>query len=1062
MLRAGLRFFVLRLLPHFSTSSIDSQAAVFAPVKRSPFVASVARIAILGPTLGILAALLSNATHAAEPTKESSPFEIKRDQVPIDGPLNPQQAPSSFSLEPGLRLELVASEPTIASPVALAFDERGRLFVVENRGYPTGPGEGQPPAGRIVRLEDADGDGLYERRLEFADNLTFPNGLLPWNGGLIVTCAPDILWLRDTDGDGRADQREVLLTGFATSGSTQLRVSHPTLDASGWIYVTSGLTGGKVISPKHPEQPTVETRRTDLRFQPGGERFEAADGGAQFGMTLDDFGRRFICYNRVQVQHVVTSSSYWRRNPRLAFADTVHNCPDELAPEPLRGHGQAARLFPLSNNVTTADSHAGTFTAACGVTIWRGANLPELYRGGAFSCDPTGNLVHFDSLVPQGATFAARRSSEPREFLASRDNWFRPVFVAHGPDGALYVCDMYRKTIEHPDYLPVEIRKHTDFESGKTMGRIWRVVRDSINSADLAKLRTVDFSSMTAAQLVSALRHENGWQRDTAARLLLERRDPAAQPALRELARDRSAPPVAVGLAIRLLDTNNALDEDTLVQALTSPAAGVREIAINAVESRLPTQPSWVDRLLPLADDADSRVRFRAALVLGASDDKRVVPALARIAARDSADRWTRAAVFSAVNGRELALFDALCPPMPTLGDPQGTAELWSDLGRIIGASQPPESWPNLVSRMIEARRGSNGLASDQAGFVRAAALLSGLGDALRGRATGEGGVLLAAAAKDPVLLEKLRPALASLFQRALETAANSDATDEQQRLALSLLAHADFPQVGAGLLKLVDARYSSTTQAGAIRALGLMRDDKIATTLLEAERFKGYTPRLREEVIGAMLSNPQHLPGLLSALESGAVPPNAIDTLRRRQLTEHRDASIKARAAKVYASATNQNRLQVYDAHKVVTSLPANSDHGRQVFKRTCASCHRLDREGTPVGPDLFGIRNQPKEAILLHILIPEQEITQGFAAYVVTTQDGRVLTGLLAAETPTSVTLRQALGKEETILRSDIERIVSSPLSLMPQELEKQINHQEFADLLSYLKGEKPPAAK
>jgi putative heme-binding domain-containing protein len=240
------------------------------------------------------------------------------------------------------------------------------------------------------------------------------------------------------------------------------------------------------------------------------------------------------------------------------------------------------------------------------------------------------------------------------------------------------------------------------------------------------------------------------------------------------------------------------------------------------------------------------------------------------------------------------------------------------------------------------------------------------------------------------------------------------------------------------------------------------MRDDKIATTLLEAERFKGYTPRLREEVIGAMLSNPQHLPGLLSALESGAVPPNAIDTLRRRQLTEHRDASIKARAAKVYASATNQNRLQVYDAHKVVTSLPANSDHGRQVFKRTCASCHRLDREGTPVGPDLFGIRNQPKEAILLHILIPEQEITQGFAAYVVTTQDGRVLTGLLAAETPTSVTLRQALGKEETILRSDIERIVSSPLSLMPQELEKQINHQEFADLLSYLKGEKPPAAK
>src|SRR5439155_401406 len=173
------------------------------------------------------------------------------------------------------------------------------------------------------------------------------------------------------------------------------------------------------------------------------------------------------------------ASKVLRRNPHLAFSETVQNCPAELVPEPLKGHGAAARLFPISRNITTADSHAGTFTAACAVTVFRGTGLPESHRGGVFSCDPTGNLVHFDRLEPRGATFTARRAREGGEVLASRDNWFRPVFLAHGPDGALYICDMYRKTIEHPDYLPVEVRKHIDFESGKGMGRIWKVTRAS-------------------------------------------------------------------------------------------------------------------------------------------------------------------------------------------------------------------------------------------------------------------------------------------------------------------------------------------------------------------------------------------------------------------------------------------------------------------------------------------------------------------------------------------------------------------------------------------------------
>src|SRR4051794_2394444 len=164
------------------------------------------------------------------------------------GPLTPEQALASFKLEPGLQIELVAAEPLVANPVAIAFDERGRLFVVENRGYPTGPGPGKPPAGIIALLEDTDGDGHFDKRTVFADGLTFPNGIMPWKGGLFVTCAPDVLYLKDTDGDGRADVERVVFTGFSTSGSTQLRVSHPTLGMDGWVYLTSGLTGGKITS----------------------------------------------------------------------------------------------------------------------------------------------------------------------------------------------------------------------------------------------------------------------------------------------------------------------------------------------------------------------------------------------------------------------------------------------------------------------------------------------------------------------------------------------------------------------------------------------------------------------------------------------------------------------------------------------------------------------------------------------------------------------------------------------------------------------------------------------
>jgi putative membrane-bound dehydrogenase-like protein len=997
------------------------------------------------------------AQPAIDPGKPSTAL------APRAAPLTPAQALTAFQLEPGLRIELVASEPMIESPVALAFDERGRLYVAENRGYPTGPGPGKPPAGRIALLLDTDGDGRMDRRVDFADGLTYPNGVMPWRGGVIVTCAPEVLFLRDTNGDGRADERRVLFKGFATSGSTQLRVSHPTLSIDNWIYLTSGLTGGRVTAPTEPGRAPVVLGRTDFRFRPDGQEWEAADGGAQYGQTFDEFGRRFICYNRVHVQHVVIASRALRRNPNFAFSETVENCPAEMMPEPLKGHGSAARLFPISRNVTTADSHAGTFTAACAVTVYRGTGLPASFRGGVFACDPTGNLVHFDRLEPRNATFTARRAREGSEFLASRDDWFRPVFLAHGPDGALYVCDMYRKTIEHPEYLPVEIRKRTDFDSGRTMGRIWRVIRDDVRPDEIRGLRQLDLGIMPTPQLCAMLRNPDAWRCDTAHRLLLERKDPASIRPLGAIVADSTAPPAAVVHALHLLEANAALGDNLIRLALKHGSPPVREHALRRAEPRLAGAARWLADVLPLVDDENARVRFQAAIALGAAGagvesppeegaaahtHDTVTAALARIAARDGADRWMRAAVFSAIAGREVGIVTALRRRTPRGGTLP--TELLGELGRLIGACPAP-------LRLL----GLEAILQGEPQFEPAerACLLTGLAEAARARlGPTVGDDILSALVDIGSERHALSEPLRLLVEFTKRSALDHERPIEERLAAVRLLGVAGYLQAGEVLLRLVDPGEPMVLQVAAVRALGSDRDPRVARSLLAAGRFGAYALSVRDEVVSALFGRVEHLAGVMDAVESGRLPRSVIDAQRRRVLVQNKDPNVRDRAERLFG-AVERDRAKVYDDYKDVLKLPANPGNGRTVFRRECASCHRLDQDGHTVGPDLFGIRNQPKPAILLHLLVPDLEITPGFAAYSISTTDGRVLTGLITSETPTSLTLRQPLGKEDTILRAEIEEISAGKQSLMPQGLEKTITRQELADLLAYLKGELGP---
>lgn len=958
-----------------------------------------------------------------------------------DGPVAPKDALKQFKLESGLKLELAAAEPQVVSPVAVAWDEDGKMFVAENRGYPVGPGEGKPPVGVIAQLEDTDGDGYYEKRTVFADNLTFPNGLLRWKGGWIVTCAPDILYFKDTNGDGKADVREVWFTGFNTNQTTQLRVSHPTLGPDGWVYLTSGLTGGEITTPKNKQQAPVKFTKNDSRFNPQTFEFEVLGGTGQFGQAFDAFGRRFTVSNRNPLQQVMLEPRHLKRNPNYAFAEMVQ----DVAP-----FGDAGKVHPLSTDSTTASfmpslmsaPHAGTFTSACGIHVFYGSGLTPKHVGDVFICEPAQNLVQHQVLTREGSAFRSEPADPKAEFLATADSWFRPVYTTTGPEGALYVCDMYRRVIDHPQYLPENIRATADFESGKDKGRIYRIVGADIPSKELAEGRSPKMAKLGLDDLIPALLSTNGWVRETARRRVIENPAGMRRDLMQKLARKRdneygAAAVVSASFAVR------PRDENYMRSVMANPSPEIREIGLQIAEKNFAESDYLVEPISKMADDPDARVRFQCALALGEGKDTRIVPPLLHIALRDGADKWTRAAVLSSIGSHAPDLFRGLVDE-GNRGTPVNPI-LMKSMGQILAAGQIPERTIYLLS-----------LVDPKTEPDWPMAFLSGVAEGLRGKVKGkESSPVLNLVAMDTSYSEDAKAVVRALFERALKTVQDPMADEAQRLSSIGLLAQADYAQAGEPLLALVNPKQTSELQVAVIRSLGQMNDAKIGEALLNRERWRTYSPAVREAVLGTVTSQARFLPALLDALEAGHVPPFALSPARRTGLTKSKDEKIRTRAEALFQNGGGGDRMKVYEELKPVLALKPNSASGHEVFKRTCAACHKLNGEGAIVGPDLTGVRNQPAEVLLLHIIVPEYEIYPAYLAYEVETKDGQSITGLLAAETANSVTLRRALGQEDTILRANIASMASTSLSLMPQELEKTMTKQELADLIGYLKG-------
>ncbi len=981
--------------------------------------------------LGLFCWICSGFVDAAEPTAN---------QPAVNGPLSAEESLAHFQLEPGLRIEIVAAEPEVVDPVAIAFDADGRLWVVEMGDYPNGPKEGEAPLSRIRILEDPNGDGRFEQSRIFADKLLFVTGLLPWRGGAIVTLAGRVAFMEDRDGDGRADVDETWFTGFAEQNS-QLRANHPTFGLDHHVYIANGLRGGDVIARKEgwsKDAKPASISGRDFRFDPRAGTYEAVSGNGQFGLTFDDYGNRFVCSNRNPCMHIVLEDRYLRRNPDLAVSAVTH----DVSPA-----GEASRVFPISRAWTTSTLHAGQFTAACGVTIYRGDRLSDEYRGNSFTCDPTGNLVHRDVLESDGATFRAREQSGKREFLASPDEWFRPVNLANGPDGALYIVDMYRAVIEHPEWVPDELKHRPDERFGDDRGRIYRIVRSDAARPATGRRRP-ELSKMSSAELVGLLEHDNGWHRDTAFRLLHERQDHSVVELLEQLARQGKRA-VARVHALCTLDGFDALTDALLLQVLLHDAdPRVLEEALRLAEGRLSANGELRAAMLHAGEERrDGRLEFQRALSLGEiSGDRAARAALAFLALDHAGDPWTRKAIASSTGKDASPFFERLVNALTVRQnwDDPGVAELVEDICTLVGSRNRDAGVQQTLNDLSVIVR-YYGVKSPPVVRVLFDGV-AGLGAGLNRHGRRLTDVLLPT--KDDQ-----KQMLGAIFAKAGEIASSGSEPTSLRKEAIDVLRHDTEATSRSVLHKLAGTEPDQAVRLAAIDVLTSIGDPELGKHL--ATDFSAQTPAVRRAILDALLSNDANVAVLLDELEAERIRPTELDPARWERMLKVQNEALRARVAKLYKAAQPADRQKVLADYQPALTMKADAKRGREVFLKNCTGCHRIGDLGVNVAPDIADSRTQQPAQLLTSILDPNRAIDNNYFSYSVVMLDGKVHTGIIASETSSSITLRQQENKTVELLRRDIEEIRSNGVSLMPVGLEKNITVEQMADLISFIKN-------
>jgi putative membrane-bound dehydrogenase-like protein len=985
---------------------------------------------------------------------------------PSGPPYPPEQALATLRVEPGFRVELVAAEPDVQSPVAMDIDEDGRIFVVEMPGYPLDVS----PSGRVRLLEDTDGDGRVDRSALFADRLVLPSGVMRWKDGILVTSPPDLLFLADRDGDGYAEHREVVLTGFAKT-NPQHAVNHPVYGLDNWVYLAHsggsqpviyadlfGDQGSPLTFPARPDVPALDPRGRGVRVKPDAFRVEGLSSRTQYGNAFDVYGRYFAHNNSVHARHEVIAARYLERNPQLLLSSAMADISD---------HGNA-NIIPITHAARfDLLTEAGQFTSACGLTLYNGGAFPAAFDQNAFVAEPVHNLVHRDVYRPDGATFVASRGRDDMEFLASTDSWFRPVNFYVGPDGALYVIDYYRLFIEHPEWASSDLQQNPEVMStGSDRGRIYRIVAET-PEAQAALARRPALGSASDADLVAALADANGWWRRTAQRLLVTRGRTGAVPALEAMVEARPTP-LARLHALWTLEGLGRLDPRHVLPALADPDPGIRENAIVLAE-RWVSEARVVDALVAMAGDPDARVRFQLLATLGFVDTPASHAVQERLLFDGIEDQWMQVAALSASADRAAAyLARALSPEGGlTRVESPGRAAFFDRLGGVIAARGRPEELARVMSA-VRVTEDAPRDASDDAWWQ--AALLEGVArgttDAEKGRQfiqPHQDALLTLATGTQPRLRRAAvtllgvsgvtaTPSAGRSITLAARTAADVSADVEARADAVKLLAIADPAAHRASFERLIEPSVPDAVQVAAVQALGRGTDDDAVATFLLA-RWPTLTSAVRTAAATVILSRPAGARAMIAALEDGRVEKWMLNFWHKRSLIMHRDPEIRA-AGRALLEESPEARAQVVARYEAALTGRGDAARGARVFERECSMCHQIDGQGgLPMGPDLSTIRHRPMPLLLADILEPSRSIAQHYETYQVERASGDTIMGVIGEQSPTSITFRQGPGQEVTVNRSDIRQMSVVPQSTMPEGLDAQITPEEMADLLAYL---------
>ncbi|MEE3368029.1 MAG: PVC-type heme-binding CxxCH protein [Planctomycetota bacterium] len=1000
-----------------------------------------------------------------------NPRTITAADLPAVPATEPAQALDTFQLAKGCRLELVAAEPLVADPVDACFDAWGRMFVAEMHGYPFSQeptrlnpqGGGKKDAGIIRLLEDTDGDGRMDRSVVFADKISWPTSVCCYNGGLFVLAPQYLYYFKDTDGDGRADVRETVLSGFGRD-NVQSLANNLKWGLDQKIYLAAGRNP---LTLKHRGKPLFPVQGADLRFDPRTEQFEVVTGGQQFGHSMDDWGNRFVCSNSNHMQQIVFPRRYLARNPALAVSNSIRSIAADGAsarvfrtspPEPwriIRQQWRAAakgyklvvnkqgawEFLPLDPNgkkgVVPTEYPVGYFTSATGITVYRGGAYPAEFQGNAFVGDVGGNIVHRKSLTPRGVLFTAQRADQEEEMIRSSDNWFRPVNFVNAPDGTLYVLDMYRQTVEHPYSIPAEIKQFLDLQNGSNRGRIYRIVPPGIK-----RMQTVPLGDLSSDRLVRELESDNAWNRETAQRLLWQRGDKTAAPQLLRTLQSSSRP-LARLHALYTLAALDVLTAQQVVLATRDAHPRIREHAVRAAEPFLSNSPELIDRLAALHGDPDDRVRFQLAFSLGETSGDVAVETLAKLARAPQNGQEIRTALLSSVGQNADRIGRAL---LPDVGGPQREQVLsWlSELCLLAGADRNPGSAVRLLA---------SATATSSAAVQQVA--LAGLGEGLSRR----GATLpqLLNAKSTPLAV---RQQVQAAFERSHETALDERQSLMQRSQAIGVLAFASFETVASLVPELLSPRSPQVLQRALVAALAQQSSEPAGRLLLA--NWRTYSPQLRRDAADALLSSPSRIALLLTAVSAKEVRRSELGRDQKQLLLKHPNQAIRNRSQKVLGGEVNSDRAQVVQQYRGILELDGDADRGFTVFKKKCSTCHRIRDTGYRVAPELTSVQNKSAADLLIAILDPNREAQPNFNTYTVVTENGRIFNGIIAAETATSITLKRAEARQDVVLRNTIEELAATGVSLMPEGLEKDLSPQDLADVIALIQSIQPTPAK